>query len=153
MAELARTMLPGPMRDSRRAARPAGASAPRSSQLRFRVAADEAGGRGARAKVLAALDRLEAELDASGEYLVGDSFSVADLTAASLLYPLVNPPEGPRSLPGDRRGVGGVLRSRSRATGRPLDRGDVPPPPRAGPAPTQAISTTASTSTGTSNGS
>ena len=44
--------------------------------------------------MLAALDRLEAELD-GGEYLVGDRFSVADLTAAALLYPLVFPPEGP----------------------------------------------------------
>ena len=51
----------------------------------------------ARAKILAAFDRLEAELG-SGEYLVGDRFTVADLTAASLLYPLVQPPEGP-SLP------------------------------------------------------
>lgn len=37
------------------------------------------------------LDRLEAERD--GDYLVGDAFSVADLTAASLLYPLGWPPE------------------------------------------------------------
>ena len=49
----------------------------------------------ARDKLLGALDRLEAELG-DGEYLVGDSFSVADLTAASLFYPLVNPPEGPQ---------------------------------------------------------
>ena len=46
----------------------------------------------ARAKIIAALDRLEAELGAS-DYLVGESFSVADLTAAALLYPLVRPPE------------------------------------------------------------
>jgi glutathione S-transferase len=45
-------------------------------------------------KSIAALDRLEAELGGS-DYLVGDSFSVADLTAASLLYPLVLPPEYP----------------------------------------------------------
>jgi glutathione S-transferase len=51
----------------------------------------------ARAKILAALDRLESELG-PGDYLVGDGFTVADLTAASLLYPLVQPPEGP-SLP------------------------------------------------------
>jgi len=51
----------------------------------------------ARAKVLAALDRLDAELG-DDEYLVGDRFTVADLTAASLFYPLVQPPEGP-SLP------------------------------------------------------
>lgn len=37
------------------------------------------------------LDRLEAERD--GDYLVGDAFSVADLTAAGLLYPLGWPPE------------------------------------------------------------
>ena len=43
---------------------------------------------------VAAMDRLEAELGPSG-YLVGDSFSVADLTAASLFYPLVLPPEFP----------------------------------------------------------
>jgi glutathione S-transferase len=51
----------------------------------------------AKAKVLAALDRLEEELGGD-EYLVGDRFTVADLTAASLFYPLVRPPEGP-SLP------------------------------------------------------
>ena len=44
--------------------------------------------------MLAALDRLEAELG-DGEYLVGDRFSVADLTAASLFYPLASPAEGP----------------------------------------------------------
>jgi glutathione S-transferase len=43
---------------------------------------------------VAAMDRLEAEIGPSG-YLVGDSFSVADLTAASLFYPLVLPPEFP----------------------------------------------------------
>jgi len=51
----------------------------------------------ARDRILAALDRLESELGPGG-YLVGDRFTVADLTAASLLYPLVQPPEGP-SLP------------------------------------------------------
>ena len=51
----------------------------------------------AKAKILAAFDRLESDLG-SGDYLVGDKFTVADLTAASLLYPLVQPPEGP-SLP------------------------------------------------------
>jgi glutathione S-transferase len=51
----------------------------------------------ARAKVVAAIDRVEAELD-GGDYLVGDRFTVADLTAASLLYPVVQPPEGPQAL-------------------------------------------------------
>jgi glutathione S-transferase len=61
--------------------------------LRFGVKS-EAAAEVARGKVIAALDRLDAELG-SGEYLVGDSFSVADLTAASLFYPLVLPDEGP----------------------------------------------------------
>lgn len=49
----------------------------------------------ARAAIIAAFDRLEAELG-DGEYLVGETFSVADLTAASLFYPLVLPDEGPQ---------------------------------------------------------
>jgi glutathione S-transferase len=48
----------------------------------------------AREKVVAALDRLESELG-GGEYLVGERFTVADLTAAALFYPLVLPTEGP----------------------------------------------------------
>lgn len=44
------------------------------------------------AKVAAALDRIMAELQPSG-YLVGSGFSVADLTAASLLFPLAWPAE------------------------------------------------------------
>lgn len=48
----------------------------------------------AEARVLAALDRLEAELDGR-DHLVGDALSVADITAASLFYPLAQPPEGP----------------------------------------------------------
>jgi glutathione S-transferase len=48
----------------------------------------------ARGKTLAAMDRLERELRPSG-YLVGDRFSVADLTAAALLSPLARPPEFP----------------------------------------------------------
>jgi glutathione S-transferase len=48
----------------------------------------------ARRKLLEGLDRLEAELD-GGEFLVGRRFTIADLTAAALFYPLVLPPEGP----------------------------------------------------------
>ena len=47
-----------------------------------------------RTRVLAALDRIEEETQPSG-FLVGDRFSVADLTAAALLYPLVVPPQFP----------------------------------------------------------
>jgi len=47
-----------------------------------------------RATVEAAMDRIEAERGPSG-YLVGESFTVADLTAAAILSPLVRPPEFP----------------------------------------------------------
>jgi glutathione S-transferase len=58
-----------------------------------------------RAKVLAAFDKLEAEVGPSG-YLAGDSFSVADLTAASILGLFVVPPEFPYiKLPPDERTV------------------------------------------------
>ena len=40
------------------------------------------------------LDRLDGRARRA-DYLVGDSFTVADLTAASLFYPLVTPPEAP----------------------------------------------------------
>jgi glutathione S-transferase len=62
--------------------------------LRFGARSSEAAEL-ARGKVLFALDRLEAELNGN-EYLVGDRFTVADLTAAALFYPLVFPPEGPK---------------------------------------------------------
>jgi glutathione S-transferase len=48
----------------------------------------------ARGRLDAGLARLEAELD-GGEFLVGNRFTIADLTAAALFYPLVLPPEGP----------------------------------------------------------
>ncbi|HEX5761798.1 MAG TPA: glutathione S-transferase family protein [Solirubrobacterales bacterium] len=76
--------------------------------LRFR-ASDTERAETARAKVLAALDRLEAELG-EGEYLVGDGFTVADLTAASLFHPLVLPEEGP--LPSDQPSAAGLERFR-----------------------------------------
>lgn len=63
------------------------------TRLRF-GAHSEAAAEVSRSKILAALDRLEDELG-SGEYLVGDSLSVADVTAAALFYPLVLPDEGP----------------------------------------------------------
>ncbi len=73
--------------------------------LRFGVRSDDAAEL-AREKILAALDRLEEELG-ENDHLVGDSFTVADLTAAALFYPLVLPEEGP--LPTDEpppRGMG-----------------------------------------------
>src|SRR3954471_10782011 len=55
---------------------------------------NEAGGEPARRQLPEALDKLEAELDGR-EFLVGNRFSVADLTAAALFYPIVVPDEGP----------------------------------------------------------
>ncbi len=45
-----------------------------------------------RAALLTALERIEAERD-GGDHLVGEQFSVADLTAAALLFPLAWPEE------------------------------------------------------------
>jgi glutathione S-transferase len=115
------------------------------TNLRYRVRDPKAAER-ARAEVLAALDRLEEELG-EDEYLVGDSFTVADLTAASLFYPLVLPEEGP--LPTDLTPPAGFERFREplqerrgfkwvaemfRRHRKPGERqADVPsPPPRAG---------------------
>lgn len=80
------------------------------TSLRF-GARDREAAEHAQAKVLAALDRLDAELkSAQGDYLVGDRFTVADLTAASLFYPLVIPEEGP--LPADQPPPEGMERFR-----------------------------------------
>ena len=51
-----------------------------------------------RKTLVEALDRIESERR-GGDYLVGETFSVADLTAAALLYPTVWPPEFPYELP------------------------------------------------------
>lgn len=83
--------------------------------LRFGVR-DERAAEIARGKVVAALDRLEAELG-SNEFLVGDSFSVADLTAASLFFPLVLPDEGP--VPGDEPAPAGIESFRAPLVERP----------------------------------
>jgi glutathione S-transferase len=95
-AEVAAAAVPGPLG---KAKGPIGLYARTYTGLRFGVR-DEAAATTARTKIVAALDRLDAELAANGgEFLVGESFSVADLTAASLFYPVVGPDEGP--LPAD----------------------------------------------------
>jgi glutathione S-transferase len=85
--------------------------------LRFGAGSAELAER-SRAKILGALDRLDAELDANGgEYLVGEGFTVADLTAASLFYPLVGAEEAP--LPPDQPMPEGFERFRAPLRERP----------------------------------
>jgi glutathione S-transferase len=68
--------------------------------MRRKLVVNADAARESRHRTAAAMDRLEAELQPSG-YLVGDSFSVADLTAAALFYPVVRPPEFPYPLVAD----------------------------------------------------
>jgi len=59
---------------------------------RFRHKISDAKLEADRATVVAALDRIEEERQGRA-YLAGDAFTVADLTAASMLSPLLQPPE------------------------------------------------------------
>lgn len=70
-----------------------------SRVLRLRYGINSEKAQAGRAKVEAAFDRLEQEIQPSG-YLVGDRFTVADLTAAALFFPLVRPPEAPYRIEG-----------------------------------------------------
>ncbi|HEY6729438.1 MAG TPA: glutathione S-transferase family protein [Solirubrobacterales bacterium] len=95
-AEVAAAAVPGPLGKAKPLV---GAYARTYTRLRWNANSDVDAER-ARSAIVAAFDKLETELDqGNGEFLVGDSFSVADLTAASLFYPVVVPPEGP--LPDD----------------------------------------------------
>lgn len=96
-AQLAAEAVPGPLSKAKGVA---GLYARTYTSLRWKASSEE-GAVEAREKIVAAMDRLEAELAmGDGEYLVGDSFTVADLTAAALFYPVVGPAEGP--IPRDR---------------------------------------------------
>jgi glutathione S-transferase len=59
---------------------------------RFRHKISDASLEKDRASVAAALDRIEQQRQGH-EYLVGHTFTIADLTAASLLAPVLQPPE------------------------------------------------------------
>jgi glutathione S-transferase len=91
--ELATQQIPPPLRSHPRVA---GAYARLFTGARFQAVSDDKA-QEARQNTVAALDRLESELG-ENEYLVGEHFTVADLTAAALFYPLVLPPEGPVSM-------------------------------------------------------
>ena len=96
-AEIAAESVGGPLS---RAKGFSGAYARGYTTLRWGANDDDAAAAG-RAQIVAAMDRLDAELQsAGGPYLVGERFSVADLTAASLFFPLVGPEKGP--VPADR---------------------------------------------------
>jgi glutathione S-transferase len=94
LAELVRGDLPPRVRERRAVRTAAALFASAFTGLRYGVKSDDAAERD-RAKVVRAIDRLEAELD-GGDYLVGERFTVADLTAAALFYPLVLPSEAPQ---------------------------------------------------------
>jgi glutathione S-transferase len=63
-------------------------------RMRLRLDINPEAAQESRARTEAAMDRLEREIQPSG-YLVGDSFTVADLTAAALFYPVARPAEFP----------------------------------------------------------
>jgi glutathione S-transferase len=93
-AEVAAESVPGPLGKAKPVV---GAYARAYTSLRWGANSDEDAKR-AREAIGAAFDKLEAELEkGGGEFLVGESLSVADVTAASLFYPIVVPPEGPLS--------------------------------------------------------
>lgn len=114
-AEVAAAAVPGPLGNAKGLV---GLYARTYTGLRFGVRDREAAAL-AREQVIAALDRLEAELAANGggEFLVGDSLSVADITAASLFYPVIGPDEGP--LPPDTPTPPALERFRDELRDRP----------------------------------
>lgn len=103
------SLSPGRQRLARRAFPLIAAAARRD----FR--ATPAGGRAARQALMTTMDRVERELQPSG-YLVGDAFSVADLTAAALFTPVLAP-AGREHLPPDT--MAAVLELREELDARP----------------------------------
>src|SRR4051794_19032891 len=82
-AEVAAESVPGPLGKAKPVV---GAYARAYTSVRWGANSDEEATR-AREAIVAAFDKLEAELaQGDGEFLVGESLSVADVTAASLFY-------------------------------------------------------------------
>ena len=95
LGEFSTSVLPSALANNLRVRRVTGRGVRLFADTRYRVSGDEAA-REAREKIVAAMDRLEDELERSGgQYLAGDAFSVADVTAACMFIPIVLPPEGP----------------------------------------------------------
>jgi len=91
-AEVAAQSVPGPLGKAKPVV---GAYARAYTSVRWGANSDGEAEK-ARAAIAAAFDKLEAELEkGDGEFIVGEHLSVADITAASLFYPVVVPPEGP----------------------------------------------------------
>jgi glutathione S-transferase len=117
LGEFASLAVPPPLS---RAKRLLAAYARVYSGARFGVA-DATAVAPAGAQILAAFDRIEAELSAGdGVHMVGGRFSVADLTAAALACLLVLPPGGP--LPPDLPLPPGLEGFRDEIRGRPAYR-------------------------------
>ena len=98
LREIAEETAPGPIPGGM-----AAAYARAYTSLRWKSADSEAAVVD-RERVAAAFDRIEEELG-GGEYLVGESFSVADLAGAALLYPVVVPDHGPSGEEGLSKGM------------------------------------------------
>jgi glutathione S-transferase len=77
-----------------RATRPAAVA-----MLKRQLKLDRAGAERSRAKIDAAFDRVSELLADGRRFLVGNRFSVADLTFAALAAPVLMPPEHPVTLP------------------------------------------------------
>ncbi|MCW5889439.1 MAG: glutathione S-transferase N-terminal domain-containing protein [bacterium] len=82
--------------------------------MRFDMGIDDARAADSRTRTRAAMDRLAGLVGPSG-HLVGDAFSVADLTAAALLAPLVGPAEFPYPWPDGEPEALQALRREARA--------------------------------------
>jgi glutathione S-transferase len=110
LAEVTQKVAAGPLKGL-----PGGATVARTF-VRARYGVDRAGAvEEARRKVVRGFERVESELDGR-DYLVGDRFTVADLTAAALLYPIVQPAEGPQVVTATPPGLS---RFRDSLAGRP----------------------------------
>jgi len=86
--------LPGPLARSALGRRAGGAFAGAFVSARFRVRGDDAAA-SSLAVVERAFERVESQLGDGDEHLIGEELTLADIAAASLLYPIVRPAGAP----------------------------------------------------------